>query len=179
MPQWSERDIVRWSSSLRESHNQALAGVSSARKPRVVTLESLYDQLGSLPATREELLRIAIGCAENHFHRPAIVMAWAAVFDRLAEILEIDKFKRISGVRKKWKPIASRDELVEGHSEFQIIDALREAGMINKTQQKSLHTALHVRNRAAHAGGYSPSFNITLGYIEDALGMLLDLDHVP
>lgn len=167
-------DIIARMRDLRDAHNAVIADVESART-RVVTVESLSEQLGELPAQRARFLRTAIGCAEHGFNRPAIVMAWAALFDRVIEILDSDDFSRLNALPNKWKPVKSRDELVENHSELQIVDAFGNAKFVNKTQRKTLQAQLHMRNRAAHAGPWNPSFNVTLGYLEDVIDTLADL----
>ncbi len=118
---------------------------------------------------------MAIGCVEHDYYRPAIVMAWAAVFDRIAEVLGADGYVRLRAARQKWV-IQSRDELVEQYPESQIVDALHAAGFIRRTLLRTLQGQLHERNQAAHAGSYTPTFNVALGYIDGTLGSLKDLE---
>ena len=166
-------ELLRRLRAMRDDHNAIITRVESARA-RIVSVEALYDQLADVSTESQELLRIAMGCAEHVYYRPAIIMAWAAVIDRVVEVLSLDNFGRLRSARPKWD-VTSRDGLLERYPEFQIIDALRDAGLAGKTLQKTLHGQLHDRNRAAHASHYRPTFNMALGYIESALSSLRDL----
>ena len=167
-------ELVQRLRLLRDNHNSIISSVESARA-RVVSVEGLYEQLSDFSTERREFMRMAIGCVEHDYYRPAIVMAWAAVLDRIVEILGVDEYKRLRSARPKWE-IGSRDELVERYPESQIVDALLAARFVRKRIHRTLQGQLHERNQAAHAGPYRPTFNITLGYIEGALSSLKELE---
>lgn len=163
-------EIVTRVRALQSSHSVILSTVDSART-RIVTVESLYEELEDLTPEQTEHLRTAIGCIEHGFHRPAIVMAWAAVISRLEDVVAADGFVELNKARPRWK-VASRDDLP---NEYQLIEAAKDAGFITKTKMKTLHGLLNARNRAAHPEGFRPHLNSTLGYLEDAITELRDL----
>lgn len=167
-------DLLERLRALREDHNEIISNVESARA-RVVSVEALYEQLTGKSPERDELMRMAIGCVEHDYYRPAIVMAWAAVVDRIVEVLGLDGYERLRSTRTKWV-VGSRDELIERYPESQILDALLDAGFVRRRLHRTLQGQLHQRNQAAHAGPYRPTFNITLGYIEGALSSLKELE---
>lgn len=170
-------ELLRRLNAMRDAHNEIIANVESARA-RVVSVEALYAKAADVSAERQELMRMAIGCAENGYYRPSIIMAWVAVFDRVLEILSSDGYRELRAARPKWD-VTSRDGLVERYPESQIIDALSDAGFAGKTLRKTLQGQLHERNRAAHASPYQPTFNVALGYIEGALSSLRELEPRP
>jgi len=156
--------------ALQSSHNDILSTVDSA-KSRVVTVESLYEELDGLTEEQTEYLRVALGCVENGFYRPAVVMGWAALLSRLVDVIEADNWARLNAARPK-STVKSHDDLP---NDYQLIEAAKDAGFISKTTMKTLHGLLNTRNRAAHPGGFAPGLNTTLGYLEEAMTELRGL----
>ena len=163
----SVSDLVDLARRIEEAHADILARVDTA-KSRVVTVESLYAELSELTGEQEAFLRAAIDCIRHGLHRAAIVMAWAALIDRAEEIHAADGYQRLGTARPKWK-LTTREALSETYTEHAIVEASETAGVLSKTQRKSLHGLLHRRNQAAHPGPFKASLNISLAYVEDVV----------
>ena len=155
---------------MERDHADVLATVDAART-RIVTVESLYGQLGGLSQDQRSFLTLAIEAARHGIYRAAVIMAWAAVVDRLQYIHDDDGYAQLGAKRKKWS-VVSVEDLREQVPDYQLIDATRDTGFVNKAQAKTLHGMLNARNRAAHPGPFNESLNSTLGYLEDVLSEL-------
>ena len=166
-------DLLNLTDQISKDHAQILEKVDTS-KTRVVTVESIYSQISGLSDDQKEFLTSAIEAAKHGLYRAAIVMAWAAIADRLQELHVEDGFNALHNARPNWKE-KSREELQEKRTEFAIIDASRDSGFLSKAQAKTFHGFLNQRNRAAHPGKFNPSFNSVLGYIEDVLSELGDI----
>ncbi len=168
------RDLLDWTRGIREAHESILINVGSATT-RVVTVEALLEQLPTLSPRQQAFMRESISSIEIGSYRSAIILAWIAVMDRVLEVCEDDSFVRINAARTKWTPPHDREDFSEQHSEFQILDAFREAKFVSRTFARTLQAQLHTRNQSAHPTSTSPSFNVALGYIEDAINSLNSL----
>lgn len=167
--------IIDATHDIEQDHANILAQVDTART-RIVTVESISQQLSALTVDQQEFLQSAISAVKHGLYRAAIIMAWSALIDRIHEIHREDDYHSLRAARPKWN-INSLENLRENYSEYQIIDATSESNLITKTQRKTLHSLLHDRNRSAHPSQYRPSFNQALGYLEsilDELGVLSD-----
>jgi hypothetical protein len=163
-------EILEFARDIKREHADILSTVDSA-KTRIVTVESLYGQLSGLSRDQQEFLETAIEAARHGIYRAAIILAWSALVSGLHEAHRNDGYVELAKVRPKWK-ISGDDQLREEHPEFQLIDASRDAGLISKSQGKTLHGLLNTRNRAAHPGRFRTSLNRTLGYLEDIVSEL-------
>jgi hypothetical protein len=94
-------------------------------------------------------------------------MTWIALMDFLQDKLLEPNLKKIQAVRPKWQ-CGSVSELIENYGEFQQVEVLKTAGIIDKNAMKGLHSLLHKRNECAHPGPYSPDLNEALGYMSEA-----------
>jgi len=148
-----------------------ILGKHEGSKSRVVLLKDTYDKIHSLSIKQDDLFKQAIRCVEHELFRAAFVMSWAGLIDSIEEFLAVDNFERIKTVREKWR-IDSIHDLREGYPEAQIIDAMRDAKLITKGEQKALHGLLARRNECAHPSDYSPGLNESLGYISEVLQRL-------
>jgi hypothetical protein len=154
-----------------EAEAHRILGKHESARSRVVLLEDTYKRLEKLNLKQDDLLRQAIRCAENGLYRAAVVMSWAALMDFLEETLASDNFAEINLARPKWS-IDSLHKLRENYPEAQIIDALKDIGLLTKNQGKALQGMLNSRNECAHPSDYYPDLNIALGYISEVLNRL-------
>ncbi|MYD27591.1 MAG: hypothetical protein F4X03_01540 [Dehalococcoidia bacterium] len=158
---------------IEKQHSQVLSEVDTART-RIVTIESLYGQMRGLTQDQKAFLEMAIKAIKCEINRAAIILAWAALIERVQQIHDDDRYKAVKEVRPKWK-VESLEDVRESVSEYQLIEATKESKFISKNQMKTLHGLLNTRNMAAHPGPFNDSFNKTLGYVEDVLSELNDL----
>lgn len=162
--------IIDITHDIEQEHAKILAKVDTART-RIVTVESISQQIFALTVDQQEFLQSAITAVKHGLYRAAIIMAWSALIDRIHEIHKEDDYHSLRAARPKWN-INSLENLRENYSEYHIIDATAESHLITKTQRKTLHSLLHDRNRSAHPSQYRPSFNQALGYLESILDEL-------
>ena len=102
-------------------------------------------------------------------------MAWAAFMDFLERKLASDGLKKIRDVRPGWSRHQSIEELREEVTEHALIEAARDAGLIRKSEMKSLHGLLAKRNECAHPSGYRPGMNEAIGYVAELLSRIEQL----
>ncbi|MFC1912698.1 hypothetical protein ACFLX7_00655 [Chloroflexota bacterium] len=143
-----------------------ILGTHEASKSRVILLEETYNQLGKMSLKQDELFRQALRCVENSLFRASHVMAWAGFIDFLTEILCTNHFANLISVRPNWK-FDTIDELREKYTEFDVIEACKEAKVCSKGEKRILHGLLSKRNECAHPSNYYPELNETLGYISE------------
>uniref|UniRef100_UPI001C5BCF17 hypothetical protein n=1 Tax=Archaeoglobus fulgidus TaxID=2234 RepID=UPI001C5BCF17 len=55
------------------------------------------------------------------------------------------------------------------YPDFQIFEAAKDVGILNKSDMKTLQGLLSKRNECAHPSDYFPDLNETLGYISELL----------
>ena len=148
----------------QEAH--LILGTHETSKSRVILLEDTYNQLGKLSLKQDELFRQALRCVENSLFRASHVMAWAGFIDYLTEKLSSNQFAKLKVVRPNWK-YTTIDELREKYTEFDIIEACKDAGLCTRGEKRILQGLLSKRNECAHPSGYYPKLNETLGYISE------------
>ncbi|MEO0497594.1 MAG: hypothetical protein AAF141_09520, partial [Pseudomonadota bacterium] len=134
-----------------------------------------YERLSKLSLRQDDLLRQSLRCIEVSVYRAAHVLSWAAMADYLIEYALADGGQAIRLVRPKWK-FADRIEVEETHGEFAIIEAMRAASLLQKTEAKSLHGLLSKRNECAHPTSYLPGMNEALGFVSEILNRLETLE---
>jgi len=131
----------------------------------------MYRELDSLSIKQDDLFRQALRCAECGLFRAAYVMSWAAFMDCIEELLELDKFASITTVRPKWI-ISTLSDLREHVPESQLLDAMKDARILTKSEAKALHGLLNGRDECAHPSDCYPDLNTTLGYVAEILKRL-------
>jgi len=127
-------------------------------------LLSTYESAGKSRIIR--LFREALRCVENGLFRAAHVLAWAGFIDFLHSILALH-IPQIKNKKEKWK-ISKKEDFRE-YPDFQIIEAAKDVGILNKSEMKTLKGLLSKRNECAHPSDYFPDLNETLGYISELL----------
>jgi hypothetical protein len=157
-------DVVRWGAILKSDATRILGTLESARTRRF-TLDASYKHLGQLSLKQDDLFRQALRCVEHELYRAAHVMAWVAFMDLLQESLSHDGFVGLRKARPAWK-IRNSDDL-RVFSDYELIVAAQETGLISKTVAKALHGLLNKRNECAHPEDYFPELNDTLGYVDE------------
>lgn len=160
----------------REAH--LVLSRHEATVSRVITLEDTYRTLTGLSLHQDELFREALKCVENQLFRAAHVMAWAGFMDYLEEKMVSNYLAKINAVRPKWS-ITSVDDLREQAPERELIKVCREIKLFSKNEEKAFVGLLNRRNECAHPSSYSPTLNVTLGFISELLSRIDMLEHRP
>ena len=146
-----------------------------AGQSRTIQLHTTYLKVDILNSKQDDLIRQALRCTEHELYRAAHVMAWSAAIDFLTDYANLDALQAICRVRPKWK-IRDLENLKEDHGEYAIIEAMKEAGLIRKGEQKAFQGLLSKRNECAHPSGYYPDLNQSLGYISEIIDRLCSLN---
>ncbi|AAB89572.1 predicted coding region AF_1680 [Archaeoglobus fulgidus DSM 4304] len=146
--------------------HKLLSTYESAGKSRIIRLDESYKELDGLSIEQDELFREALRCVENGLFRAAHVLAWAGFIDFLHSILALH-IPQIKNKKEKWK-ISKKEDFRE-YPDFQIIEAAKDVGILNKSEMKTLKGLLSKRNECAHPSDYFPDLNETLGYISELL----------
>lgn len=160
-----------------EAH--ALLAPYGSTPSRVVRLDQARKQLASLSLLQKELFDQALTCIEVGVFRAAHVMAWAAFIDYLESRIGGIGLPRIHAVRPAWSKYGTVEELRENLPEYQIIEALRDVGLLGKSEAKTLQGLLSKRNECAHPGAFTPDANESIGYVSELLARIRALDSKP
>lgn len=136
---------------------------------RIISLDKTRQEIANLTLYQDELFGEALSCIEKGCFRAAHVMAWAAFMDFLEEKLTSDNLKAVKTFKKGWEKFNSTEELRENVSEYQLIEAAKDVGLLSKQEMKALHGLLAKRNECAHPSGYNPSMNEAIGYFSELL----------
>jgi len=161
----------------REAIRRAVHAEREARKilathetsaTRVITIEDTYAKIGKLSLAQDDLLRQSLRAIEQKLYRSAIVMAWAAFMDFAEEKLASGGFKALNMSYPDWK-ISDLDDLRDKKPDYQIVEALRVTKLCAKSEMKSIHGLLSVRNESAHPSAFLPDLNRALGFVSDVL----------
>ncbi|WP_170358300.1 hypothetical protein [Ruegeria arenilitoris] len=136
-------------------------------KPRAYSAEQTLSDLRDLTVVQADFLKQGVRSVENSLFRGAIVIAFCAPSDLCAD-LAARRSKEVLGVRAKWS-YSSKHELLESYPDFQIFDALKDAKVVSKSENKTLHSLLHRRNECAHPSDFSPNADEALGYIRETM----------
>ena len=128
------------------------------------------------PAERSYLDETLV-CLRYKAFRAAVVMAWNLAYDHLCHWILADK-ARVAAfnvqqaktyAKRNYPPIANRDSF-EDMKEFEVIQVLASAGLINGATETVLKQKLDRRNKAAHPSGIT----ITQLNAEDAISDLIE-----
>lgn len=157
-----------------EAH-EVLAKHESA-KSRVITVDHTRKRLATLSLQQNELFQQALMCIEHGILRAAHVMAWASFMDFLEHKLASDGLVKLRQVRPGLSKYRSIEEIRENVPEFQLIEAARDAGLLSKSETKTLLGLLSKRNECAHPSSYRPTLNESLGYVSELLNRIEQLN---
>lgn len=157
------RRIVR-----AERDARRILATHESSKTRVITVEDTYARLGKLSLRQDDLFWQALRSIENSLYRSAIIMAWAAFMDFVEEKVAEDGFSALNAKYPNWK-ITDIDDLRDSTNDYQIIEALRKVELVTKSEMKSLHGFLSIRNESAHPSGFFPDINEALGFVANLL----------
>ncbi|MEM1087136.1 MAG: hypothetical protein AAGH90_05355 [Pseudomonadota bacterium] len=138
---------------------------------RVYTVDALNKSLRGLSLKQVDLMRQSLRCIEHGIFRAAHVMCWAATADFLQELCAADGFVRILAVRSKWT-LTDIESLRETCTEYALIEAMKAADIITKSDMKGLHGLLNRRNECAHPSDVFPDFNQSLGYVGENIARM-------
>jgi hypothetical protein len=135
---------------------------------RVITLEESFSKLAGLSLKQHELMSEALRCIEHSLYRPAHVAAWTAFVDFLHDwTMEPGRLSALQSARSKWALSTKADLGLQ--TDFALVEALKAAGLIQNNLMKALHGLLNKRNECAHPDEYTPSVNDTLGYLDELM----------
>jgi len=148
-----------------ETEAKAILATHEASSDRVVTIEGSYTKLDDLSLAQDELFRESLRAVRFGLYRAAHVLAWAGFIDFLHNKLADDHLAAITAVRSGWA-IASAEDFRQ-FSDFQVIEAGKDAKVYPAQTMRMMHGWLGRRNECAHPSGYFPDLNMTLGYISD------------
>ena len=153
---------------------EAIFGFHEESTHRVATLSTSYQKLDDLNALQDDMLRQSLRCVELEVFRGAHVLAWAALTDFLQRHCERDGFLSLNSARPKWA-IKDLEHLRENIGEHNLIEGMRAASLLSKSEQKGLLGLLNKRNECAHPSDYFPDLNQSLGYVAECIDRLSKL----
>lgn len=159
-------DVLEKIAVFRNKSKMILSSVETSRD-RIITVEESYYRLAVLSIKQDGLFRQAIKCIENRLFRPAHVMAWAAFIDYLHNKIAEDGLIKLSLSRPSWRLLTHED--LREQSDFHVIEAAQDIGLIRKTEKKALHGLLNRRNECAHPEEFNPGLNESLGYLSELI----------
>lgn len=162
-------DVAVWADRLGRFKTEAMQQLShiESSKSRTITLNESYENLAQLSLKQDDLFKQSLRCIEVGVYRAAHVMCWSATIDFLHDMCAVDGFKSINMARATWS-ITSAAELRENHTDFAVIEAMKSAGLVKKSEEKAFKGMLSRRNECAHPSDYLPGLNETLGYVSEA-----------
>jgi hypothetical protein len=140
-------------------------------------------------ATEEErdYLQEAIGCANNHFYRASVVLAWSAAISRVHKVIltkGLDEFNKKSkemkdinsGRYKIFNKLYSVQNLTELERVFDrdILWIIEFWELIDANEHDRLALCFTMRNNSAHPGDASISEDNLLSFYSDLKTMIFD-----
>lgn len=148
-----------------ETEAKAILSTHEASSERVTTIEGSYAKLDGMSIAQDELFRESLRAVRYGLYRAAHVLAWAGFIDFLHDKLVDDHLAAIVAARPSW-PVTTAEDL-RSYSDFQVIEAGKDAKMYTAQTMRMLHGWLGSRNECAHPSEYFPDLNMTLGYISE------------
>jgi hypothetical protein len=149
-----------------------------ASNHRVITLQESFAKLANLSIKQDALMSEALRCVEHSLYRPAHVAAWTAFVDFCHEwTIEPARLAKLSAARTKWTLVTKGDLGLQ--TDYALFEALKASGLITNTMMKALHGLLNKRNECAHPDEYDPSVNDTLGYVDELMKRIAQLQAMP
>lgn len=172
---------------LKDFKNKYILPVQTTSKEvnEVTQLDKLLEKLGD--EAENEYMQEAINCAKSGYRRAAIVMAWAAVIDRLqrkVEAIGFDAFNQAStklknkttGTFKRWNKvfdISSISELQQSVSDGDLLTIFEGGlGILDGNQAERLRTNLEYRHHSAHPGGAPIEEEHLVVFFSDIIGIV-------
>lgn len=162
-------DLELWADRLGRFQAEAarhLAHVESSVS-RKITLDESYDTLTGLSLKQDDLFRQALRCVEVGVFRAAHVMCWSATMDFLHTVCASDCFAQLSAARPKWS-VGAVAELRENYTDHAVLEAMKVAAYIERSEEKGFKGMLSRRNECAHPSDFLPGMNESLGYLSEA-----------
>lgn len=159
--------MLRELEALRLECRTVLASVETSQD-RLMTLDHTQRRIEGLSVKQQDLFRESTRCVESQLHRAAFVMAWAAFIDFVHEKLAEDGLVKLREVRPKWRLRAVED--LREQSDYQMIEAASDAGLLRRAEKRAVQGLLSRRNECAHPEDFNPGLNESLGYISELLG---------
>lgn len=166
-------DLISAAESFKAAAEE-IFGFHEASPHRVAQLNESYARLDDINALQDDMLRQALRCIELQVFRGAHVLAWAAVVDFLQRHAGRDDFAALNKAREKWG-IKDLDHLRDTVGEHNLIEGMKAAALLSKSEMKSLLGLLNKRNECAHPTDYFPDLNESLGYVSECIGRLSGL----
>lgn len=150
-----------------EADHRRIASTVQASKSRAASVEVTLKRVQSLSSKQSALMDESAKAAAYALYRSAHVAAFAALADALH--VRIDRLGKLAALtaNRKWK-LAQIEDL-QDYSDYQVAEAAKEVGALTKTQMRTFHGLLHLRNQCAHPTGYDPDLDQTLGYLSSTL----------
>lgn len=160
-------EVAVWAAAMQSDLAKHLAKRENSTH-RVITLEESFAKLAGLSLKQHDLMSEALRCIEHSLYRPAHVAAWAAFFDFVHEwTMDSARITKLRAARQNWTLTDRADlRLV---TDYAFIEALKASGLVTNTVMKAMHGLLNKRNECAHADEYDPSVNDTLGYVDELM----------
>lgn len=166
-------EVLRQIITFRKVAQRILAKVETS-SARIITVEDSYKQIEGLSIKQDDLFRQALRCIQNELYRAAYVMSWAAFIDFFHNKLAEDGLVKLKATRPNWKLTDVVD--LREQSDFQVIEAAADVGLITKTGKKALHGLLNSRNECAHPEEFYPELNESLGYLSSLIKRIRTLE---
>ena len=154
------KNFEREAASIFEGHEAALA-------TRAYHATESLRKVSHLTFAQADALKQAVRCVEAGLYRAAFVMAWTAIADLILEVA-IKETAIVSARRPTWS-FTDKTSLAEERSDYAIVLALKESGILSKGKMKSLHGMLHRRNECSHPSTFHPGPNEALGFIDECI----------
>jgi len=162
------RNLQRRATAFEQEAHTILARHETSPS-RVISIERTRDALRGLSLQQDALFEQALMCTQHGIYRAAHVVGWAAFMGFLEEKLASDGLARVKAERPKWGAHASMDELREAVPEQQLVEVAQAVKLLRKSEAKILLGLLAKRNECAHPTGYQCGLNEALGYIDELL----------
>jgi len=163
-------EIAEWLSKLKAFEadvSELLGGSEEAIATRVYNAHESLRKVSELSFAQADALKQAVRCVEAGLNQAAFVMAWTALADLLLETA-VQHIAAVKIARDKWT-FTDKTSLSDERGDYAIIEALKAAKVISKSDMKTLHGLLHRRNLCAHRTDVFPSPNEALGYIDETI----------
>lgn len=139
--------------------------------PIVKSINKLRKHLGKLKTEdAKTFVEEAIGCAENHFHRAAIVLSWVGALHVLqaAVLATHEAAFNAEAVRRnpRWRISTKPEDISSQIKEGDFLDILAAIGFLDNNVKKLLKTCLDLRNSCGHPNKLKIDEHIVSSHIE-------------
>lgn len=162
-------DLRHWSAkanSFAADAHSILGHHEAATQSRTLLISQTYDKLDDLSIDQKDMLSQSVRCISMEVYRAAFVLAWAALADYMQKSIMQPSLQLVLAARPNWQA-TTLDDIVDQFGEHQQILACNAAGLIKKSEKKTLEGLLHRRNMCAHPSSYYPGANEALGYLSE------------